>query len=182
MLKLPHFNNQETQKCLDIITLFYDGKSAKRSKVPYMNHIIEGIAVLDDMNRFGGGAAIGAYALHPLLQQDDDLKRNLPILIRNGISAENIALTMEYRKVANAYLSHRKINNLHDIELSPLRAVNEMLIADKVQNKKDFIIYHKGTHPRSDELEEYFNNWLERLGVSDRTYQEYVKIMKNVHK
>jgi hypothetical protein len=38
-----------------------------------------------------------------------------------------------------------------------------MLFADKVQNEKDFALYHEGTHARSKELREYFNNWLNIL-------------------
>ena len=47
-----------------------------------------------------------------------------------------------------------------------------MLLADKIQNRKDFERYHKGTHQRSAELEQYFKNWLTRLGVSQEFYAE----------
>lgn len=173
---LPQYSNSHINKCVDIITLFYDGKCAKRSKVPYMNHIVEGAAIISHRNAYDAKALCG-YMLHPLVQADEDLRKNLPILIRLEVPSEYIALAIEYRKTANAYLSHRKIKNINEIELSPLTDVNEMLIADKVQNKKDFMIYHKGSHPRSNELEEYFNNWLDRLGVTDKMYSEYVKIM-----
>jgi len=176
-MNLPFSNNKDTMKCIDIVNFFYDGKKANRSKVPYINHIIEGIAVIKARNFFNEEDIIGGYALHPLVQQDDDLKRNLPVLHRFGVSPMLIALATEYRNLANAYLSHRKIESIYDIDLSPLSEVNEMLVADKVQNKKDFDLYHKGSHPRSDELEEYFNNWLERLNITDKMYKEYVKIM-----
>ena len=48
-------------------------------------------------------------------------------------------------------------------------------IADKIQNRKDFELYHELTHPRSKELIQYFKNWLEKLGVSEEAYQEYKK-------
>jgi hypothetical protein len=48
-----------------------------------------------------------------------------------------------------------------------------MLIADKVQNRKDFELYHEATHPRSKELAMYFRLWLEKLGVSEENYQQY---------
>lgn len=43
------------------------------------------------------------------------------------------------------------------------RDLNDMLLADKIQNRKDFRMYHLGKHERSDELEAYFNLWIEWL-------------------
>jgi hypothetical protein len=84
---------------------------------------------------------------------------------------------MEYRRVANNYLSKRMINSIDEIELSPLKDVNDMLIADKVQNRKDFELYHLDTHERSDVLDQYFKNWLIRLGITEERYQELVKLI-----
>jgi hypothetical protein len=64
------------------------------------------------------------------------------------------------------------INSLDDIRLSPLKDVNDMLIADKIQNRKDFELYHLGTHDRSEQLDQYFKNWLEKLEVSEDFYNE----------
>ncbi|WP_437969795.1 hypothetical protein WMF04_11090 [Sorangium sp. So ce260] len=50
--------------------------------------------------------------------------------------------------------------------MSPLEEVNHLLRADKIQNYKDFLLHHRGTHPRRVELDRYFNQWLARLGVS----------------
>jgi len=125
---------------------------------------------------------LAAYCIHPLFQSNEDLKKNFHLLSTMDIPTEIVALAMEYRKTANAYLSTRTIENISDIELSPLDDVNEMLVADKVQNKKDFIVHHRGSHERSAELEVYFDNWLTRLGISDKMYQQYVKIMQGVYK
>ena len=84
---------------------------------------------------------------------------------------------MEYRNIANQYLSYRKIKSIDEISLSPLKEVNEMLIADKIQNYKDFLIYHKDTHPRAKELDEYFNNWLKKLNINDFDY--WFQILQN---
>jgi len=76
--------------------------------------------------------------------------------------------------VANEYLSD-KVNTGQKIRLSPLYEVNDMLVADKVQNKKDFMTYHYGTHDRSNELNQYFNEWLTALTVDSWGYESLCK-------
>jgi hypothetical protein len=39
-----------------------------------------------------------------------------------------------------------------------------------VQNRKDFITYHKATHPRTEQLDMYFKNWLTALDINEATY------------
>jgi len=146
------------------IKQFYGDRTAKRSGVALMNHIDEGISVLEMIH--AGSDAKRAFCLHPLFQADEDFSKNYGFI--NKVDPYVAMLTMEYRNIANQYLSHRKIESIEEIALSPMDEVNNMLIADKIQNYKDFLIYHDGTHPRSDELNEYFNNWLKRLGVDDR--------------
>ena len=143
------------------IARFYKGRKSKRSGVPYMNHIHEGLGVLHHIN--ATEAAKKAYCLHPIVQMDKDLKNNQVFL--DQMDSKTLALSMEYRNIANAYLSDREIDSVDDISLSPLKDVNDMLIADKVQNYKDFVKHHKGSHERSDELEEYFHQWFDRLDV-----------------
>ncbi len=143
----------------DLISKFYGTKRAKRSNVLLMNHIDEGLKILDQLN--ASAQAKGAYCLHPIVQADKDLLDNRQLLA--NISSDVIILVMEYRSIANQYLSTRTINNIGEILLSPLKEVNQMLLADKTQNYKDFVLYHKGKHPRSKELEIYFHNWLDRL-------------------
>jgi len=151
-----------------LISKFYLNKTAKRSGVALINHIDEGLLILSYIN--ASQVAMCAYCIHPLLQSDTDLLNNYYWL--NGVDSKVIILAMEYRSVANEYLSHRKINSIDEIRLSPLDRVNVMLIADKIQNRKDFELYHKGTHPRSEELDVYFKNWLKRLNITEEFYQE----------
>jgi hypothetical protein len=151
-----------------IISDFYKDMKANRSGVFLMNHIDEGLCILEKIG--ASDTAKKAYCLHPILQSDEALLDNYGLL--NNIDSQVLISCVEYRSVANEYLSKRKINSIEEIRLSPLKDVNDMLIADKIQNKKDFQIYHKETHHRSDELDEYFNNWLTKLNVTDEFYSE----------
>ena len=154
------------------ISKFYGDRCAERSGVFLMNHIDEGIIILNEIG--ASVEAVDAYCLHPIVQGDDDLKKNIDWVIE-GQDAYTLMLAMEYRKTAMAYLSQHEMSK-GGIQLSPLEEVNQMLIADKVQNRKDFEIYHKGTHPNSDRLTQYFNEWLAALGVSEDEYQYLVGI------
>lgn len=153
-----------------LIAAFYGQRKAKRSCVPLINHIHEGLFVLEHVGT--PESALRAFCLHPLVQSDNDLEKNFQEVCSKS-SPKALGLAMEYRNIANQYLSLRTITDLSDIALSPLTAVNQMLIADKVQNFKDFLLYHKETHPRSKELTEYFHNWLQRLGVSQIAFDWY---------
>lgn len=154
---------------------FYGNRTAKRSGVRLMNHIDEGLYILDKIR--ATDAARMAFCLHPLVQADDDLVDH----IKNVVDKADpyvLSLALEYRNIANQYLSWRTIGDTSEIKLSPLGEVNDMLVADKIQNYKDFLIYHKDTHLRSKELDEYFNNWLYRLAVDknefDQLYMELI--------
>lgn len=146
-------------KELNMIREYYGDKVAKRSGVPLINHIHEGLEILRSI-----GASVEAkkaYYLHPMLQSDEALVENLGKM--GDVNYKVLILAMEYRKTANAYLSHRHVEDLRQIQLSPLLEVNQMLYADKVQNQKDFLKYHYGTHERSEELKQYFENWIIKL-------------------
>ena len=96
--------------------------------------------------------------------------------MRWPVDAIPIALAMEYRSVANRYLSRMKLRAPDKVELSPIDEVNTMLIADKVQNRRDFERYNK-SHPRAKHLKLYFESWLSALGVSEAKYQELVSTL-----
>lgn len=163
-----------------VIAGFYEGKHAERSNVPYINHIDEGIKILEAIDA-SKDAYIG-YCLHPIFQADAALHELLSNdtlineLYYNGVGLRAIALTMEYRRVANSYLSHDKLEDMVPIVIP---AVKEMLIADKVQNYKDFELYHVATHARAFELDKYFSNWFEVLGVDRAMYLKLSALIKN---
>ena len=165
----------------ELIKAYYGDKAANRSQVPLMNHIDEGIIILKYTR--AAEPVIDAYCLHPLVQDDDALKDNWFKLSAISDSC-TVMYAMEYRSVANEYLS-AKVNTGHKIRLSPLAAVNLMLVADKIQNRKDFIKYHRGTHPRSRELDRYFDDWMHVLGIDTAEYEFVCEVIdkekKNEH-
>lgn len=152
---------------------FYGDRKAERSGVPLIQHIQEGLTVMEC--ELASVAARKAYCLHPLFQNDAELTTvglNYCLSQFEGsITPAVILMVMEYRARANAWLSDKV--GLYDGEIilqgkpdyGPMEAVRLMLIADKVQNYKDFMLYHYGTHARSAELKRYFEAWFVALRV-----------------
>jgi len=141
---------------------------AKRSGVHHMNHVDEGLRVL---HRWLGAseAAMRAWCLHPLVQGDEDLRRSYAAGLLDEFEPKVVALALEYRNIANGFLSPMESHPGYDdparIARSPLAEVDAMLVADKLQNAKDFRLHHRATHPRAAWLERYFERWLAALGV-----------------
>lgn len=163
------------------IAHYYGSRRAVRSGVLLIDHINQGLAILDRLG--ADDVTKEAFAVHPIFQADDDLKENFQVAA--DLDPMVVLYAMEYRNCANAFLSHviEKIDDQGEkilrpkrpLHLSPLAQVNLMLVADKVQNRKDFELYHKGQHKRSDELDFYFKFWLQRLDISEDRYQELIK-------
>jgi hypothetical protein len=145
------------RKAYKLISDYYGDKTTERSGVKLINHIDEGIIILKSIG--ADDETIDAYCLHPILQSDESFNENYTLNFE-GISTTSLLLAMEYRRVANSYLSTNKIEDFVGFTNNKIK---QMLYADKVQNEKDFALYHEGTHLRSVELREYFNNWLNIL-------------------
>ncbi len=158
------------------VQAFYGDRRARRSQLFYMNHIDEGLAVLA---RLGASErARRAFCLHPLVQADNDLLRNLPRAAQLTDDPQVLMLAMEYRNIANGYLSEAPRREAAEISIGPLREVHDMLRADKVQNFKDFLLHHRHRHPRSDALEQYFRSWLVRLEVAPQTFAQLFEMLQ----
>lgn len=161
------------------IVKFYGDKRAERSGVLLINHIEEGLEILSLIG--ANMDAMRAYCLHPMIQDDWPLydMSNNDILF--SFSPRVVLLAMEYRQRANAWLSPKVYKNgvmtMKNQVMTPficydgwpwagnLPEVRHMLIADKVQNYKDFLKYHAATHNRKEELDFYFKKWLEHLEI-----------------
>lgn len=153
------------------ISTHYGDRRAERSQVPLINHINEGLMLLSCL---GADVIAGqAFCLHPLVQSDDALREFLQRRqdSLDALGVVPLALAMEYRAVANSYLSPHYTGPDDEVALSTVANVNLMLVADKVQNRKDFERFHLHTHPRARELDGYFKNWLRALGVSESDYR-----------
>lgn len=165
-----------------MIAAHYGDARAKRSGVLLIDHINQGLVILD---RMGADDAVKeAYAAHPIFQADEDLAQNWELC--EQLSPLVTLYVMEYRNCANGFLSYKiekgpdawgreTIYPKQPLKLSPMPQVNLMLVGDKVQNRKDFELYHLGKHDRSDELDFYFKLWLKRLGISEERYLELVE-------
>lgn len=159
-----------------LIQDFYGDQVARRSQVFLMNHIDEGLGVMRAVG--ASDRALRAFCLHPLVQNDADLTANFQSVI-NALAAVpdghvTLAYAMEYRSVANEYLAKDAMRT-GGIRLSALPPVNHMLIGDKVQNRKDYAIYHEATHENRERLTKYFKEWCARLGVDEAHYAELVQ-------
>lgn len=166
---------------LELVKAFYGNRKALRSGVPKINHIEEGVRILQHLGAHQD--VQDAFCLHPMFQHHDDLTVNWYMLA--AFSPMVVAYVMEYRNIANAALSDNVSTPGYmpawtgkKLTLSPLPQVNMMLIADKVQNRADFDIYHKGKHVRSKELDFYFQTWHNALGVTEERYKELTKVAK----
>lgn len=185
--------NSAMNQALALIEAHYGSRKAKRSRVPLMNHIVDGLDIIEQVAKHEAlpplslSKTMAAFALHPLIQDGDELNDNLyQVLTHRGeVSAgdwlEVVALAVEYRDYANAYLCrpstdgycHKSLRNL--LRTASIE-VMVMLLADKRQNQTDFNLYHRGHHERSDQLAAYFNRWVTvletALGIQELGIQE----------
>jgi hypothetical protein len=96
------------RKAYKLISDYYGDKTTERSGVKLINHIDEGIIILKSIG--ADDETIDAYCLHPILQSDESFNENYTLNFE-GISTTSLLLAMEYRRVANSYLSTNKIED-----------------------------------------------------------------------
>lgn len=167
---------------MKLITEFYGEDKAERTGIPYIQHIHEGVKILEELN--ADEHIIDAYCLHPIYQMLDNPDDH-PLIVEYGANLDEhtVKLAKEYKKTANAYLCKPHYRSADDkIMLSPYSEVNVMLVADKVQNRKDFETHYepqenKEVFARSNNLAQYFRNWLQVLGVTEKEYERLKAII-----
>lgn len=173
------------------ISDFYGTDCAKRSQVPLINHINEGVIIigaldskLPDGVHFDTVMTARAYCLHPLFQNERELSTVGRAFMMRTWPNMLVLMALSYREYANAWLAD-KVSKTDDgillfmngPDASSIPEIRAMLIADKVQNYKDFLAHHLGTHARSDELNAYFLAWLEHLGITDAKFTELCQVI-----
>ncbi len=159
----------------NLISEFYGDRRARRSGLPLINHVVEGIRILKDYGE--PESTVRAWCLHPMVQGDADLERTLSQGLLQRASPVAVALAMEYRFRANSYLSYMPPNK--EPSWGHVSAVRVMLIADKVQNRKDFE-QHLADHPEvrnGERLRVYYKQWLNALKVDEDEYTHLVKLI-----
>ena len=165
------------ERAYEIIEAEYKDKKAERTEVPYINHIKEGKIILEEIE--ATDEAHAAYYLHPLFQGAKELQKTYQQPWIEEVSPQVLLLAMEYRNKANRYLCAPNYDNLNCPSkiAFPLPEVKKMLIADKIQNRKDFHLYHQSTHNHSEALNQYFENWLKLLEVTTQQRDQLTKII-----
>jgi hypothetical protein len=141
-----------------------------------MQHIDEGLLILQALN--SDDETNDAFCIHPLVQQNADLQAWTYHEDLMFFKPTSLIFAMEYRHWANAWLSDKVLKPGMAIGTptpGPVPQVREMLIADKVQNYKDFLLYHKETHPKRAELHTYFACWFTALKIN---YSDFEKLLK----
>lgn len=176
-----NFDRRE-DSCFKAISDFYGNRKAKRSNIPYINHIIEGLIVLEYIN--ASDLAKRAYCLHPFFQTDEDLKdlfinNKFDIFKKYQVPVDAIILAMEYRSTANSFLSDKQ---KEDYRPSPLNDVRDMLIADKIQNFKDFQANIHLYEEKREVLTNYFKSWLDILDINQDKYEELKSLIEGKKK
>jgi len=141
------------------ISALYGDQVARRSGVPLMNHVDEGLELLRGWS--ASDLTMRAYCLHPIVQSDEPIDVSW---------SPAYPLACEYRDRANAYLCRPETDGVTTLAQvralvgeSMSRGCGLMLLADKTQNLRDFERHHGTTHPRREQLRAYFALWLRYL-------------------
>lgn len=157
---------------------FYSNLTAKRSGLPLIKHIDDGLKILEALR--APPEVHKAFCLHPIVQNDKDFVEEFfsGLLNKHSVDTSALMLALEYRIVANSFLSDKWDQDFRDIKFGPLeRDVRLMLKADKVQNYCDFLTYHKKSHERSYELEVYFQKWFIALDLTSPEVANLIRVI-----
>lgn len=164
------WHHPQFRTAYQLIREHYGERCAKRSGILLMNHIDEGLAILKGLEASWEEAA--AFCLHPLLQDgcSSTTWRGLCYRFDQGVTW----LLVTYVGLANKYLPKAVVKQTlmgmgtNPIDLTGIGpgGVRLMLVADKIQNRKDFKL-HWNKYSNWSQLTTYFDAWLKALDLDD---------------
>lgn len=159
----------------EVISKYYYGKVTSEN-VPYINHIDEGLDILGYID--ASELTQAAFCLHPIFQSNNDWSENqyneIDLSLCNPWA---IALAVEYRNVANFYLSKTGYDSKIIHLLNQARPeIKDMLIADKIQNYKDMFKYNRH-RANFNLLEDYFQKWFNILNIDENRKGELIGVI-----
>lgn len=153
------------------ISRYYGATTTQRTKLPWINHIVEGVVLVQQLG--GRIHAADAFCWHPLIQSDDTFLETLAEMQRYynlNTSGEVLVNTLGYRDAANRWL-RGAVSKDNQPKKHPLNDVNIMLMADKIQNRKDFEANEKlFSVEDASSLHYYFDSWFTTLGITPEIY------------
>ncbi len=175
-----------------LIETIYASRRTRRSKVPHRNHIDEGLMILQALQatqveaeafclhapaqisyHFGARPTAASYRLtEPQGPRDTWLLQT-----RFPLAADAVALAWRFAVQAEAFRPNHLNDEIEPPSFTIDTAVRKLLIADKVQNRKDFERYHRDSHPRAPQLTQYFACWFALLEISEHVYQKMLAML-----
>lgn len=158
------------------ISQFYGTRTTLRTKIPWINHINEGVVLIHQLE--GSIHEAKAFCLHPLFQADETYHAALSEACRIynlNTNPEVLFSVLGYREAANRWLRNA-VTPTNLPQKHPLESVNIMLMADKIQNRKDFEANEAvfGVEDAAS-LHSYFDSWFTALGITPEIYDDQVK-------
>ena len=166
----------EKLKGYQLIKEHYGTRHSNRGNRPHIAHIQEG-AWLHFHENGWNPIVQEAWCIHPLFQGDDTLIKSLTHPENwQSVQAGALIQTMEYRNIANGYTSKMPLRDPSRILLSPIPEVNQLLMADKLQNRKDYEQYVRPNLSKEEQtrLDTYFAAWFARLNIGEEKYRETI--------
>lgn len=155
------------------ISRHYGATAAQRTKLPWINHIVEGVVLIHQLG--GRIGAADAFCWHPLIQSDTTYLETLVEMRRHynlNTNGEVLVNVLGYRDAANRWL-RGVVNKDNQPKKHPLESVNVMLMADKIQNRKDFEANERlFSVEDAASLHYYFDCWFNTLGITPEIYAD----------
>jgi hypothetical protein len=148
----------------------------------YMSRVDDALAILTWLGV--SDTVKESYLLQPYYYSDYSFKmfsgNSMRSMSTFGIDANKIVNAMEFRHTSLSFIPG---GDFTKITTSSLDVVNKMLIANRIANKIDFELYFSD-HSMKNSFEDYFDNWLLELAVTDNMYNAFkekltLKVLEN---